>query len=397
MPWQESSVMDERVSFISAWRGEEETLAELCRRHGISRKTGYKWIKRYQSLSWDGLKDGSHIAHRHPHAVADEIARQVLMVRERHPTWGPKKIQAWLRAHHPLATWPAQSTIAVLLDRAGLVKHRRRRCRTIGQACGLAPIGGANDVWGIDFKGWFRTGDGRRCDPLSLSDLASRYVLRLQALPSIEGESVWFWLDAAFREFGLPNRVRSDNGSPFGSSAPGGLSRLSVRLIKAGVAPEHIAPGKPQQNGRHERMHRTLKAETAAPPAANLRQQQRRFDAFCRLFNQERPHEALGQTPPAMHYAASPRSYTGRLREPDYPDAWQVRRVRHNGEIKWRGEQFFLSEALTGEPIALQPLDDDSWLLHFGPITLGALDRNGKFTKFRAGTRPRPQRQPPPG
>jgi transposase InsO family protein len=390
--------MDERISFISAWRVDGETVAQLCRQHGISRKTGYKWIDRYRTLGWDGLKDASHATHHHPHAIVETIARQVLAVRERHPTWGPKKIQAWLHAHHPRESWPAQSTIGALLDRAGLVKHRRRRQSVAGSPSSLAPVGGANDVWGIDFKGWFRTGDGRRCDPLSLSDLASRYVLRLQALTSIEGDRVWPWLDAAFREFGLPNRIRSDNGPPFGSAAPGGLSRLAVKLIKAGVMPEHITPGKPQQNGRHERMHRTLKAETANPPAASLRQQQRRFDAFCRLFNEERPHEALGQPPPAAHYEQSPRKYSGRLREPEYPGAWSIRRVRHNGEIKWQGEQFFLSEALIGEPIALQPLDDDCWLLHFGPIALGSLDQRGNFIKFRAGTRPRPEPQPkPPG
>jgi transposase InsO family protein len=398
MPWEESSVMDERVSFIMVWREDEESVTELCRQHGISRKTGYKWIGRYQLLGWEGLKDASRAPHGHPNAVSEATVRQVLTVREQHPTWGPKKIRAWLERKHPGASWPAESTIGELLDRAGLVKHRRRRQRVAASASTLPPIGGINDVWGVDFKGWFRTGDGQRCDPLSLSDLASRYVLRLQAVAGIGGEQIWPWLDAAFREFGLPSRMRSDNGPPFGSTAPGGLSSLAVKLIKAGVKPEYIARGKPQQNGRHERLHRTLKAETASPPAATIRQQQRRFDAFCRLFNDERPHEALGQTPPASHYTASTRRYSGRLREPEYPSAWLVRRVRRKGDIKWRGEYLYLSEALAGEPIALEPIDDEGWLIHYGPIALGTLDQRSKFARLRAGTRPRPEPQPqPPG
>jgi len=235
---------------------------------------------------------------------------------------------------------------------------------------------------------------------LSLSDLATRYVLRLQALDRPDGEHVWPIIDAAFREFGLPRVIRSDNGPPFASTGAGGLSQLSVRLIKAGVLPERIAPGKPQQNGRHERMHLTLKQETASPPAATLRQQQRRFDSFRHLFNEERPHEALGQTVPAQHYnPPATRPYTGRLREPDYPADRLVRRVRSNGEIKWGGELIFISEALVGEPVALCEGDDDGrWQVFYGPIELGIIDAAGTFAARKAGTRPRLARQPqPPG
>ena len=256
----------------------------------------------------------------------------------------------------------------------------------------------AHDVWGIDFKGWFRTGDGQRCDPLSLSDLTTRYVLRLQALERTDSEHVWPVFDAAFREFGLPQVMRSDNGPPFASVAVGGLSPLAVRLIKAGVVPERIAPGKPQQNGRQERLHLTVKQETAAPPAATLRQQQRRFDAFRRIFNEERPHEALGQTVPAQHYQPPTRPYSGRLREPEYPADHQVRRVRHNGEIKWGGDLVFITEVLTGEPVAVCEIGDGSWDVRYGPIELGTIDANGKFAARKAGTRPRLARQPqPPG
>jgi putative transposase len=234
----------------------------------------------------------------------------------------------------------------------------------------------------MDFKGWFRTGDGKRCDPFSLSDLASRYVLRLQALSKPDGEHVWPILDAAFREFGLPEVIRSDNGPPFASHGVGGLSRMAVQLIKAGVKPERIKPGRPQQNGRQERLHLTVKQDTAQPPASNQRSQQRRFDEFRCTFNEERPHEALGQDTPAEHYQASSRSYHGRLREPDYPADHQVRRVRHNGEIRWQGGYVFLSEALIGEPVGIAETEDNGWhTVYYGPVFLARLDPTGTLRR----------------
>jgi putative transposase len=236
----------------------------------VSRKIGYKWIERFEAEGVDGLKDRNRAPHTHPNAVGEAEEAAIIAVRERHPSWGPKKIKAWLASRHPSTRWPALSVIATVLDRHGLVKRRRRRRHVPVSATPLSACVAANDVWGIDFKGWFRTGDGQRCDPLSLSDLASRYVLRLQALAKTDGEHVWPIIEAAFREFGLPRVMRSDNGPPFASVAAGGLSSLAVNLIKAGVLPERIAPGKPQQNGRHERLHLTLKQETATPPAASL-------------------------------------------------------------------------------------------------------------------------------
>jgi hypothetical protein len=256
----------------------------------------------------------------------------------------------------------------------------------------------ANDVWGVDFKGWFCTGDGQRCDPLSLSDLTTRYVLRLQALERCDGEQVWAIFDAAFREFGLPQVMRSDNGPPFAGTGAGGLSSLGVRLIKVGVLPERIKPGKPQQNGRQERLHRTVQEDTASPPAANWRAQQRRFDSFRRLFNEERPHEALGQTPPAKYYQPSARPYSGRLREPEYASDHEVRRVRHNGEIKWQGGLIFIGEALIGEPVGLSETEAGDWRVCYGPIELGSIDSTGKFARRKAGVHPRLPAQPkPPG
>ena len=388
MPWRESVVMDERMAFIVDWQRAEYGMSELCRRYGVSRKTGYKLRDRFLAEGMAGLADRSRAPHHHPNAVPPVVEEAVLAVRRAHPSWGPKKIRAWLGARDADTVWPVESTIARILDRHGLVTRRRRRHRVAPSPVALSRCVAANDVWGVDFKGWFRTGDGRRCDPLSLSDLASRYVLRLQALATTDGETVWPILDAAFREFGPPLVIRSDNGPPFASLGAGGLSRLSVRLIKAGVTPERIAPGKPQQNGRHERLHRTVKEDTAAPPAASLRAQQRRFDRFRRVFNEERPHEALGQTPPAAHYDPPPRPYGGRPREPEYDEAHQVRRVRRNGEIKWRGKLVFIGEALIGEPVGLEEIDDGCWAVRYAHVPLGTLDAQDRFVRLKPGARP---------
>jgi transposase InsO family protein len=289
---------------------------------------------------------------------------------------------------------PSFSTAAAWSGTAAGGAMCRRHVPAPGGA--LSPALAANDVWGIDFKGWFRTGDGARCEPLSLSDLASRYVLRLQAFPRIDGEQVWPIIEAAFFEFGLPRVMRSDNGAPFASTAVGGLSRLGVRLIKAGVVPERIKPGRPQQNGRHERLHLTLKQDTASPPAATLRAQQQRFDDFRTIFNEERPHEALSQTPPAHHYDPPPRPYSGRLRQPDYGCDQTVRRVRDNGCIKWHGRELFISQALTGEPVGLHETDDGQFEVNYGPIILGTIHQDSKFTARKAGTDAGLARKPQP-
>jgi len=390
MPWNETCAVQERERFALEALKCEVSFAELCRRYGISRKTGYKWLDRFLREGAAGLEDRSHEPHECPHRLSDWVVERILEMRYAQPTWGPKKIRGKLVEKYPDGVWPVLSTIGELLKARGLSVARKKRSRVPASA----PFGaclGANDTWSIDFKGWFRTGDGKRCDPLTLQDAYSRYLLRCQIVKRTDGTNVWPILDAAFREFGVPQRLRSDNGPPFASTAIGGLSQLSIRLIKLGIVPERIEPGCPQQNGRHERLHLTLGCETAKPPAANLRAQQRRFDAFREEYNDERPHEALGQTPPARHYAASSRPYSARPREPEYESGAEVRRVRHNGEIKWRGGLIYVGQVLSGEPIGCEELDDGTWLLRYGPIELGKLDDRGRLcVPRRRGTHSRP-------
>jgi len=381
MGWTETCAVEERMRFVIAADKHEESFAALCRRFGVSRRVGYKWLARYREASVEGLLDRSRAPLHHPHAIADDIAERCLAVRRRHPSWGPLKVRARLERVAPATQWPAASTIGALFDREGLTVKRKLRRRSPPSSAPFAHCEAANEVWCIDFKGWFLTGDGRRCEPLTVTDAWSRYLLRCQALARTDTDHVWPVLDAAFREFGLPRYMRSDNGSPFASRGAGGLSKLSVRLIKAGVKPERIAPGKPQQNGRHERMHLTLLQDAATPPAGSLRQQIRRLRDFQRLYNEERPHQALGNATPAELYTPSPRRFDGILREPEYEPGLKVRRVRHNGEIRWRNDTIYVNQALVGEPIALEE-NAAGWIVSYGPVVLGMIAHNdGRLRK----------------
>jgi transposase InsO family protein len=365
--------MEERMRFVMAVERQEESFAAICRSFGVSRRVGYKWFERYGDEGVEGLKDRSRAPLHHPQAVPERIAERCIRVRRMHPSWGPLKVRAWLEAHKPQTQWPASSTIGELFDRQGLTVKRRLRRRSPPSSAPFAPCAGANDVWCIDFKGWFVTGDGGRCEPLTLSDAHSRYLLRCQALAHTDADHVWPVLDAALREFGLPLRLRSDNGPPFASCGAGGLSQLSVKVIKAGIVPERIAPGQPQQNGRLERLHLTLLQDTAKPPAPTLREQLKRLRRFQRIYNEERPHQALGNDTPAKHYAASPRRFDGILREPNYGADHAVRRVRRNGEIRWQGNTIYISAALIGEPVGLLENDDGGLTVCYGPVVLGVI------------------------
>jgi transposase InsO family protein len=375
MGWTETCAVDERMRFMISVEHGEEPFAAICRRFGVSRKTGYKWLARYEDGGGvAGLADRSRAPLHHPQAIDAAIMERCLAVRRAHPTWGPVKVRAWLERRWPRTQWPAASTIGGLFDREGLTVKRRLRRRSPPSSAPFGHCGAANDVWCMDFKGWFLTGDGTHCEALTLSDAHSRYLLRCQVMGRTDELHVWPVLDAAFREFGLPRGLRSDNGAPFASRGAGGLSKLSVKVIKAGVRPERIAPGKPQQNGRLERLHLTLLQDTASPPARSLRQQIERFKAFQQLYNDERPHAALGNDTPADHYTASALRWDGVLREPHYGADHVVRRVRQNGEIKWQGGTIYISTALIGEPIGLTEDESaGSWTAVYGPIVLGVI------------------------
>jgi len=387
MPWKETVALNERMKFVMECELGEETMSALCVAYGVSRRVGYKWLGRYSECGVEGLRDQSRAPQHHPNALSEAVEEAVLALRVAHPTWGPRKLLAVLERDRPgpgprpRKGWPAASTIGALLARRGLSVPRKRR-RRVAPGAGAKPFADyllPNDLWCIDFKGWFITGDGSRCDPLTLSDASSRYILRCQAMKETSGRAVRPVLEAAFREYGLPRAIRSDNGSPFASRAVAGLSPLSVWWMKLGIVHERITPGCPQENGRHERMHLTLKKETASPPAANPRRQQERFDAFGREFNEDRPHEALGMATPDSCYERSEREYPARLAEVEYPEAtaqggWLVRRVQKAGEFYWKHEKVFMSEVLGDEPIGLEPVDDRYWRAWFGAVSLGVFD-----------------------
>jgi transposase InsO family protein len=365
--------MDERLKFVADCLEEADTMTDLCAAYGISRNTGYKWLSRYKSFGAEGLHDLPRAPLVHGRATAVVLVERIVAEKEAHPLWGPKKILARLKRRDPVAAWPVASTAGEILKRHGLVKGRSRaRWRATGNGPWPAPER-PNEVWSADHKGWFRTGDRQRCEPLTVIDAKSRYVLGLEAVGSTAESEAWPVFERLFREFGLPERLRSDNGAPFASAGAAGLTPLSARFVKLGIGLERIAPGKPQQNGAHERFHLTLLPLARAPRACRS-EQQAAFDAFRAEYNEERPHEALSQTPPAGHYAKSPRALPERWPEPDYPAEAAVRRVRHNGEIKWNGGLVYIAQTLAGEAVALEEAENGEWSVRFYAHAIGVID-----------------------
>jgi transposase InsO family protein len=374
MPWKASSVVDERARFILEYERGQWTMTDLCYHYGIARETGYYWLRRYQQGGLEALRDLSRAPARHPNQTPAWIEGAVLELRREHMSWGSRKLKRVLERKAPEQSWPAASTIGALLAREGLVVPRKKRRRAPPYTQPFAAAEEPNRVWCADFKGWFPTRDGERIDPLTITDAYSRYLLRCQSVEKTDTEPVRAIFEAAFRECGLPQAIRTDNGAPFASRAIAGLSRLAVWWMKLGIVPERIAAGHPEQNGRHERMHRTLKQEAVSPPAANRRAQQRAFDRFRREYNEERPHEALGMQTPSSVYRPSERAYPARVPEPEYGSALQVRRVRTCGQFHWKNENVFLSETLAGEAIGLLPLDERIYTVYFAAFAIARLD-----------------------
>jgi transposase InsO family protein len=362
------------MEFILEYTGGLSTMAELCRVYKISRQTGYKWVKRFEREKWRGLEDRNRAPVRHPNRIRPGIEKLILELRRKYPRWGPRKLRAFLSQKYGKTTWPAVSTIGSLLQREGMTIPRRKRRKVPPYTEPFRAVTKPNQVWCVDFKGWFRTGDGERIDPLTMTDAFSRYLLRCQTVKKTDTQQVKGIFESAFREYGMPWAIRSDNGPPFASHAIAGISQLSVYLMKLGITPERIQAGHPEQNGRHERMHRTLRQETANPPAANRRAQQKSFDQFLRMFNQQRPHEALGQKTPSACFEVSGRPYPERVKNPQYPSGMLVRRVYHRGDFKWKRQRVFLSETLARESIGLQPIDGRFYTIYFAAFPLGRFD-----------------------
>ena len=373
MSWRTMSPMSERTKFVVLHESGDRTMAGLCQEFGISRKTGYKWLKRYEERGLEGLKERNRAPLHHPNETDPRIVGELLKTRKAHPTWGPKKL-LWTMERQGIAkALPSTSTAWAILKRNGLVepKHRRRRLEA-GSNPGWE-ASGPNDVWCADFKGQFKTLDGEYCYPLTVTDGYSRFLVSCQGLPSTRVDGALKVFERAFREYGLPGRLRTDNGAPFASTGLARLTQLSVWFYKLGIELERIQPGHPEQNGRHERMHRTLKKETVFPPGKDRREQQRKFDRFRGEFNDERPHEALGLRPPATLYRPSNRSYPRKFEEYDYPGNYEVRKVT-DGKIAFRMHNIYTNECLSGERVGLVETDNGIWRVYFRGLELGVID-----------------------
>jgi putative transposase len=374
MPWLETAPMDQRAQFVRDHRLGCYAVTELCARYGISRKTGYKWLARFEAAGRAGLADRSRAPHTCPHRIPPEVAEAICAARRQHPAWGPAKLLAWLAPRRPDLALPAASTAGDLLARRGLVPKRRRRRHYAHP--GVVPIAttAPNDLWTADFKGQFRTRDGVYCYPLTVADQHTRYLLACHGLPSTKGHGVRPVFERLFRQYGLPRAIRTDNGVPFATTGLHGLSRLNVGWLRLGIQHQRIRPASPHQNGAHERMHRTLKREAIRPPAATLGAQQRAFAAFRGRYNEERPHAVLAGRTPASAYQPSPRPYTGVLPPVEYPGHFLVKRVTSAGTVRFKRRLLFLSHALEPHPVGFEEVDDGLWSIHFCGVLLGRFD-----------------------
>ena len=400
MPWKEVNPMELRKQFIADWRRGKRTVMELCAMYGISRQTAYKWIERYQ-LAGGGdeaaggwAQDRSRAAHVVHNKTAAEIEEALIRLRLRFPLWGARKLVHEVGLANPQWQMPAESTVCDMLKRRGLIESKRRR-RAVGHPGRPSVlVRGPNDCWSVDYKGQFRLGNGQYCYPLTVTDNHSRYLLGCHGLAGTLLEPTKAVLTRIFKEYGLPSRIRSDNGTPFAAATLGRLSQLSVWWIKLGILPELIEPGKPQQNGRHERMHKTLKEAVTKPPAYSPQGQQRKLNTFRHEFNELRPHEGLDMSKPAQIYVPSSRVMPARLLPMEYPDRFEVRKVSTAGGIRWGKQYVNVTSALVGEYVGLEAVDDGRWDVYFGVKKLGRLDERHMRIEDELGRLKRCNRQP---
>src|SRR5256714_8632771 len=381
MAWLETSPVEQRERFIRDHRIGLYTMAELCARYDVSRKTGYKWLARFDAAGRAGLQDRSRAPHHCPHRITPDVAAVICAARRQHPSWGPAKLLAWLERRQPALELPAISTAGDLLARRGLVKTRRRRRHYEHPGVGPIRTTAPNDLWTADFKGHFRTRDGLYCYPLTVADQHTRYLLACHGLLSTKGHGVRPIFDRLFREYGLPRAIRTDTGVPFATTGIHGLSQLNVWWLRPGIQHQRlgiqhqrILPAHPEQNGAHERMHKTLKGEAIRPPRTRLLTQQRAFNRFRREYNDERPHEFLQGRTPASLYRSSPRLYSGVLPPIEYPGHFIVKRVTNAGTVRFKKRLIFIANSLKQHTIGLEEIDDGLWSIHFCNVLLGGID-----------------------
>jgi len=388
MSWKESSVMDQKVQLIGDWLKGEYSVTDLSEIYGVSRTTVYKLIERYEERGISGLEELSKAPVNHPNATPQETIDKIVEMKLKKQNEGPKKIVAKLYQWWPDESWPAVSTTGEILKRQGLVKPRKRKRRVQPYSEPFLGCDKPNRVWSADYKGQFKTRDGKLCYPLTITDNYSRYLLQCRGLSHPDHAQTQPWFEWTFREYGLPEAIRTDNGTPFASVSLGGLSKLSVWFIKLGIRPERIEPGHPEQNGRHERMHLTLKEYTLNPPKANMAKQQKAFEEFNYDLNFGRPHEAIGQKVPGSIYYPSDRAYPKKIPEIEYDGDMVVKKVRRGGELYWKGNFIYVAQVLAREAIALKQLDEHLWEIYFGFCSLGVLnEKKGKVIPHKSKSR----------
>ena len=373
MPWKECHIVDERVRFVRRLV-DGESMTTLCQEFGISRKTGYKIFQRYQHIGVRGLSDRSRRPYRHANQLPQAVETLIVRLKKDRPTWGAPKIRERLRQRWPDIACPAISTVHAVLDRHGLVRHRRRHRRPRLTGTTLAAVSQPNGLWCADYKGEFLLRNQRYCYPLTITDYATRYLLACEALSTTQERYAFSVFERAFQDFGLPDAIRTDNGVPFASAhALYGLSKLAVWWLRLGIRLERIAPGHPEQNGRHERMHLTLKTDATRPASPNVLHQQMRFDTFVHRYNHERPHQALDMATPASRYTPSARVYRG-LEELDYPLHDWTAVVTRCGRICYQRRKINLSQVFAGQKVGVKQTADHIWLVSFMEYDLGYFD-----------------------
>lgn len=377
MAWENFKVEQQRLQVVQTYLQGSSSMTTICVKYGISRKTGYKWYNRYLEYGEEELKDLSKAPHTSNQYYTDIQINKAIDLKCKYRTWGPKKFLIKLKEKYPDEDLPCATRLYEIFKEYHLVTSRQLRSR-IPATAPLGNLLASNDTWAVDLKGWFLTGDGRKCEPLTITDCVTRYLIRCMHLNTHTVEDVWPVFDEAFREYGLPSRMRSDNGPPFGSTGVGRLTRLSVNLIKAGVIPEWIRPGHPEENGRHERFHLTLKQDTASPPKASLALQIQAMHEFQEEYNFERPHEALNMTTPGSNYQVSTKPWNGILRSPEYDTKeMEVRKVCSSGCIWYKQKEHYISQILKGEYLGLKHDENDELGLYYGPVYLGKLWNEG--------------------